>query len=206
MDGTLIESTSIWSDIDKEFFAKRGISHVPSEYAKEIVHLGLLKGAEMTIQRYNLINDTVEGVVKEWTDASIDQYLNKIPLKDGALELLNYLKTKDVVITLATANNPNLYEPCLERLKIRDYFETITDVNKTKEGKSSPKIYDSICEKYGVKRDETLIIEDTLVALKTAFTNGFNVVAVDDFCTRNIEKEKRDFSHEFVYSLKELIK
>ena len=40
MDGTMINSTGLWHDIDKKFFAKRGME-LPKDYAQNIVHLGL---------------------------------------------------------------------------------------------------------------------------------------------------------------------
>lgn len=205
MDGTLIDSTGIWGEIDKEFFAKRGIDTVPPEYAQEIVHMGLLKGAEMTISRYHLTNDTVEGVIKEWRDASIDQYVNKIPLKEYAVEILEHFKKGGVRLALATANDEELYQPCLDRLGIEKYFEIVTDVNKVKEGKSSPKIYDSICESFNVSRGETIVLEDTIVGLKTAYENGFIAIAVYDKATEAIDELKKQNSYKFIKSFKELI-
>jgi len=206
MDGTLIDSTSIWSTIDIEFFARRGIYEVPKEYSDEIVHLGLEKGAEMTIERYHFVNDTVPGILKEWKDASIDQYTNKIPLKDGAVEALEFFKKNKIHIALATANDRDLYEPCLKRLGIQPYFEIISDVNAVKEGKSSPKLYDSIIEKFGVKREETIVVEDALAGLKTAFDHGYCAIAMYDKSFEKIDNLKKANSHLFIYSLKELIR
>lgn len=205
MDGTLIDSTGMWADIDKEFFKKRGINKVPADFAKEVVHLGLEKGAEMAIERYGFVNDTVEGIIQEWKDASINQYENIIQLKEKAIEFLEFLSKKDVILTLATANDKSLYEPCLKRLGIGKYFDTITDVNKVKEGKSSPKIYDSVISKHGAVREETLIFEDSLIALKTAYSSGFNVVAVDDASTRYATEEKKQHSHLFIETFADFI-
>jgi len=203
MDGTLIDSTSIWIDIDKEFFAKRGISEVPKDYAQKIVHMGLIKGAEMTIETYGFKNDTVEGVIKEWEDASFEAYKNSIPLKPFAVECLQYLKDKGIKLALATANNEKLYKPCLERLGIEKYFDIVTDVSLAKEGKSSPKIYESIAEQFNVKKEETMVVEDTIVGLKTANDNGFIAIGIDDKASRNIEEEKINNCYKYIYSLKE---
>ena len=47
MDGTLIDSTGLWHEIDKKFFAKRNME-LPKDYAQKIVHLGLKKAAALT--------------------------------------------------------------------------------------------------------------------------------------------------------------
>jgi len=205
MDGTLVDSTFIWHEIDREFFAKRGYDSVPPEYLQEIVHMGLEKGAEMTIKRYGFKNDTVEGIIKEWKDASIEQYTHKIQLKEHAIEVLEFFKSKGIRLALATANSEELYAPCIDRLGIRKYFEIIADVNQAKEGKSSPKIYDSIAEKFGVKREETIVIEDTLVGLTTAFNNGYYAIAIYDKASEPIDDQKHQLSKIYINSLKELI-
>ena len=38
MDGTLLDSMGLWSDIDREFLAKRGID-VPSDYLQAVIYL-----------------------------------------------------------------------------------------------------------------------------------------------------------------------
>ena len=47
MDGTMINSTGLWHEIDKKFFAKRGME-LPKDYAQNIVHLGLKEAARFT--------------------------------------------------------------------------------------------------------------------------------------------------------------
>lgn len=206
MDGTLIDSTGKWGEIDREFFAKRGIDTVPEDYGKQIVHLGLEKGAEMTIEKYGFVNDTVEGIIKEWRDASMHEYLYNIPLKPYAKEILEYFKQNGVLLALATANDSDLYLPCLKRLNIYNYFDYIIDVNVVKEGKTSPKIYNSVCEKFNIKQSEAVVFEDTPTGLKTAKEAGFFVVGVDDKASLCAEEEKKSYSDIYIYSFKELIK
>lgn len=204
MDGTLIDSTHIWADIDKEFFRRRGYSFVPKDYSQEIVHMGLEKGAIMTVEKYGIDGDTPESVKKEWRDASIDQYTNHIKLKPYAKEFLEFLKNNDVIMAIATANDEDLYQPCLKRLDIAKYFDLIVDVNCVKQGKSSPAIFDYIINKLGFKKENALIVEDTLISLKTAYESGYTTIGVDDESSRHLEKEKKKYSSKYIYSFKEL--
>ena len=72
MDGTLIDSTGIWHEIDKEFFAKRGME-LPKDYAQQIVHLGLTQAAVYTKETYHL-KESIQEIMQEWHDMSIDMY------------------------------------------------------------------------------------------------------------------------------------
>ena len=53
MDGTLIDSTGLWHEIDKKFFAKRNMD-LPKDYAQKIVHLGLKQAAIFTKKEYGI--------------------------------------------------------------------------------------------------------------------------------------------------------
>ena len=203
MDGTLIDSTSIWHEIDKAFFTKRGME-LPSDYAQHIVHLGLTQAAVYTKETYHL-DESIEEIMKEWHDMSIDMYKYHVPLKEGALELLKFLKENNIKMAIATANDEPLYRPCIERLGIGDYFDEIADVNTAKEGKQSAKIYLDLADKLGFKPQNTLVLEDMPTCVKTAFKSGFLTVAVYDNASKEYDQEKKDNSLLFIHNFYELL-
>ena len=203
MDGTLIDSTGIWHEIDKEFFAKRGME-LPKDYAQHIVHLGLTQAAVYTKETYHL-NESVEDIMKEWHDMSIDMYKYHVPLKEGALELLKLFKKKGIKMAIATANDEPLYRPCIDRLGIGEYFDEIADVNTAKEGKQSAKIYLDLAKKLASEPRNTLVLEDMPTCVKTAFKSGFLTVAVYDDASKAYDQEKKDNSHLFINNFFELL-
>ena len=203
MDGTLIDSTDIWHEVDKNFFAKRNME-LPSDYAQHIVHLGLTQAAVYTKETYHL-NESVEDIMKEWHDMSIDMYKYHVDLKEGALELLKLFKKNGIKMAIATANDEPLYKPCIERLGIGSYYDAIADVNSAKEGKQSAKIYLDLANKLGSKPQNTLVLEDMPTCVKTAFKSGFITVAVYDKASKNYVQEKKDNSHLFINNFCELL-
>lgn len=203
MDGTLIDSTSIWHEIDKAFFNKRNME-LPSDYAQHIVHLGLTQAAIYTKETYHL-DESIEDIMKEWHDMSIDMYKYHVPLKEGALELLKLLKKNNIKMAIATANDEPLYRPCIERLGIEGYFDAIADVNTAKEGKQSAKIYLDLANKFGSEPQNTLVLEDMPTCVKTAFKSGFLTVAVYDNASKEYDQEKKDNSLLFIHNFSELL-
>ena len=203
LDGTLIDSTSLWADIDKEFFHKRGME-IPPSYNEEIAHIGLQKAAELTVEKY-VPNERVEDVIKEWIDMSAHAYKETIPLKEGALDLIKLLHDNGVIITLATANSKDIYEPCLSRLEMLEHFAIVMDVNSCKQGKNSPEIYDLISNKFGVKREETIVFEDMIVPIITAYKAGYNVVGVYDKASTKDEQAVIKHSHLYIKDYSEVI-
>ena len=203
LDGTLIDSTSIWGEIDQIFFQRRG-KEVPDEYMKEIAHIGLTAAAKVTKEKY-FPNEKEEDILKEWNDLSLEAYRYHIPLKDNVKDLLDLLASKGITLALATANSEELYKPCIERLDIKKYFSYIIDVNSCSKGKDSPEIFDKVVNHFKVAKEETIIFEDSLTAIKTGKENGYKVIAIYDKCsTKDIEYTK-SISYLFVNNYRELI-
>lgn len=203
MDGTLLDSTSLWHDIDRAFFEKRGME-IPEEYAQHIVHLGLKQAAIYTKRAYGF-KESPEEIIEEWHQMSLNIYQNDVKLKPGAIELLELLKSRGIKMAIATANDEHLYMPCIERLGIKKYFDFIADVNNVKEGKQSAKIYEFLAEQMHTKKENTLVIEDMPTCIKTAYQNGFVTIAVYDNASKDYDEDKRLNSDLFINNFNELI-
>ena len=66
LDGTLIDSMNVWSDIDKEFFKMYDLPF-EEDYQKDIGHKGLKEIAAYTKTRYNL-KESEDEIVTIWLD------------------------------------------------------------------------------------------------------------------------------------------
>ena len=203
MDGTLIDSTSLWHEIDVKFFEKRGME-LPKDYAQNIVHLGLKQAAKFTKETYG-IKESEQEIMDEWHQMSIDMYANDVKLKEGAIELLEFFKSKKIPMSIATANDEPLYMPCLKRLDILKYFSFVADVNSVEEGKQSAKIYEYLADKMKTKKENILVIEDMPTCVRTAFNNGFITVAVFDNASKDYDEQKKKESHLFINNFAELM-
>ncbi|MCR5079279.1 MAG: HAD family phosphatase [Bacilli bacterium] len=203
LDGTLADSTSLWSDIDRIFFARRN-KEVPLTYGEEIAHIGLKAAAKLTKAKYLPDEEEID-ILNEWHELSLQAYKDTIPLKPYAREVLESLKEEGVTIALATANSKELYLPLLERTSIANHFSLIKDVSSCKLGKDSPEIYEMVRSYFGVSSSNTLVIEDSLVALKTAKSHGYNVIGVYDKNTVTDIEASKSASHLYIHSLKELL-
>lgn len=203
MDGTLIDSTGLWHEIDKKFFAKR-MMDLPPDYAQKIVHLGLRKAAELTKELYG-IKETPDEIISEWREMSLSMYRDEVALKDGAIELLELLKNKGLKLSIATANDEELYMPCIKRLGIGKYFDFISDVNSSKEGKNSAKIYLDLVKQMDSTVENTLVFEDMPMCIKTVHDRGFLTIAVYDHSSSKFDEEKRSNSDLFINNFNDFI-
>ena len=205
-DGTLLDSTSLWAKIDQRFFAKRGQT-VPPHYGEEAVHLGLEKAAQWTKEAF-FPNEEAKDILAEWRSMALEAYQNELILKPCAEKVLSSFKNKGVKLALATANSKELYEPCVDRLKIGSFFDFIVDVSSVKEGKKSSRIYDLTAEHFGVKKENVVIFEDALEPMMTSYKAGYLTVGVyDPNTTKDLTAAKENcdlFLEDFASLLKKI--
>lgn len=185
LDGTLVKSSHVWSDIDKKFLGKRGIP-VPKDYYKQISAMNFEQAARFTNEHFGL-NESIEDIQKEWFDMAIYEYSNCVDQVEGADEFLRYIKENGVKIALATASNRSLYEPVLKRNGIYDYFDFFASTEQVKRGKGFPDVYEFAAKGLGLKPCECAVFEDILEGVRGAKAGNFTAVAclnahyIDDF-------------------------
>lgn len=204
LDGTLIDSMNVWAKIDFEYLKEFNIE-VPKDLHEEITHLTLTQTANYFKTRFN-IKDDVETIIKRWNDMAFYHYSNTIKLKDGVIEYLDYLKSNNIKISLATSNSLTLSEAVLKNNDIYHYFDAITVTEEVKKSKNNPDVYLLAASKLNVKPENCLVFEDVVQAVKGAKLAGMTVYAIYD----EISKDKRDElinnADRYIVNYKELIK
>lgn len=201
LDGTLLDSCSIWAIVDEEFFSRRGMN-VPDDYGEAIGHIGLDKAADYTIERFHL-NEKKEDIINEWKSGVLDHYANSVKLKPHAYEFIKSLKNKGIKICAATANDEDCYKSALINNGIYDDFSFIMEVSSFKAGKDKPDLYLEAAKRLGVKIEECAVFEDLLTPLKTAKDAGFLTVAVFEETSKD-EIEKRKIADIYIKDYNEL--
>ena len=84
IDGTLLDSMNVWSDIDVRFLAKRGL-RVPDDYLKTVAALGLKRAAVYTRDLFDLKEELAD-IENEWLQMAMDEYRDNVKAKAGAVE------------------------------------------------------------------------------------------------------------------------
>lgn len=201
LDGTLLDSTWVWQQIDLDFLGKYGYP-VPADYADNIAAMAFGEAAVYTIERFG-IKKTPEGVMEEWNSMAEDAYSNKVDLKPGVREFLFWLAEHEIPAGVATSNIAPLYVPCLKRHGVYELFHSFTEVREVERGKEFPDIYIRAAEKMGAAPEECVVFEDIVPALQAAGKEGFTTVGVWEETGREDRERMRsccdfiieDFSH-----------
>lgn len=178
LDGTLLDSMSIWDTIGEDYLRSLGIE--PREnLAETFKTFTLEQSAEYYRTNYGVTLSVAE-IVNGVNGMIEDFYRNTVPLKKGVREFLEALSQKGVKMCIATVTDRYLAEAALVRLGVRKYFSEIFTTAEVGCGKSEPLIYRTALAHLGTQKAETFVFEDAYHALMTAKNDGFPTVAVYD--------------------------
>lgn len=176
LDGTLLESAYVWRQIDEDFLGRHGYD-TPEDYADIISAMSFVQAAEYTVREFSL-EMTVNEVMDEWNQMALYSYTQEVILKQGTRQVMDWFAKRGIPMGVATSNTSLLYEPCLKRNGIYDYFSSFTETMDVGRGKEFPDIYIIEAEKLGCRPEECLVFEDIIPALKAAKQGGFITVGV----------------------------
>lgn len=181
LDGTLLDSMGVWSEVDEAFLGSRGFE-VTDEYVAGIKCRSIYQGALFTIDMFGL-DETPEAVIAEWESMVEKSYANEILLKDGVKELLTDAHNMGLKICCATASSRKNSEAALQNNGVLQYFDTLMTLDDFGEtvNKNNPDIYLKAMEAVGeTDTSRCLVFEDVLSAIKGAKKADFKTAIVYD--------------------------
>lgn len=183
MDGTLLDSMTMWHDIDRQFLARYNCEE-DEAFQRAVAKMTLDDGSKAICERYNI--PRTPGEVKyEFLEMVDDYYRNKLLLKPGALSLVKRLHEQGISIYVATANEDEITKAALERTEVLSHIDGFVTCRMANAGKESPAIFLLACEKMNKHISDCIVFEDSLYAMETAKKAGFDVVAVYDEESKN---------------------
>ena len=137
VDGTLLDSMSVWEDIGERYLASQNIT--AEKNLRAALHtMSLEQGAAWMNENYQL-DMSISQIIEEVLKIVSDFYRFEAPLKPGVKKTLEWFKERNIQMTVATSGNRELTEAALARNGILDYFEQIYTCTET--GTDTPLTY-----------------------------------------------------------------
>ncbi|MBE5964319.1 MAG: HAD family phosphatase [Lachnospira sp.] len=200
-DGTILNSMWFWPMVGDIYLKKRGITP-PADLYAHLKPLTIIEMATYLKEHFDL-PETVKELVEQVNAVVREKYEKEFPLKEGAIEVFENLKSRGIRMYLATATDRYLIEPAFKRLGLDKYFEGMITCTEAGEGKSSPKIYLEAMKRLLASPNETIIVEDALHAVETCVNAGFFTVAVADVSTVKDSEEIKKIASVYYETLKD---
>jgi len=186
LDGTLLDSMSIWHDLPRKFLLRYNVDQVIDLDGKLGV-ISMHNALEYLINEFSL-PVTLDAAYRETWQIVEDFYRTQAEIKPGIQNILEHLQQNNIPCGVITASESGLVIPALERVGLRKYFKEIFSCSEMNTSKRTPEIFIEMSGILGVPAAETIVFEDALYAALTAKTAGYSVAAVYDASEKNPEK------------------
>lgn len=197
IDGTLIDSMWIWSNIDNLFLEKYNLTE-PENFHKGMEGKSYSETAEYFLEIFPELTHTREELEAEWFQMAFDIYTKEIALKQGAYDFIKKLHEDGVKLGIATSNDRTLAEGALANNKVLEYFHSIWTSGEVNAGKPSPAVYLKVAEELQVDPARCLVFEDVPNGILAGKNAGMKVCAIDDLFSRNQEELKRELADYYI--------
>lgn len=179
MDGLMIDSEQVTCDGYAVSLSKRG--YEPSvEFYKTTLGTNVKTTEILYKQQYgddipffeilDEVHQYIENVFQE----------KGIPVKDGLVELLKYLKSHNYQTIVATSSARDRLDRILKQANLTAYFDDSICGNEVTNSKPDPEIFIKACQKLNVLPSEAIVIEDSEAGIQAAFTASIPVICVPD--------------------------
>lgn len=204
LDGTLIDSMWVWEQIDIDYLRSKNLT-VPDNLKDEINHLSFNQTAHYFKERFNL-SESIDEIMDTWHNMALYHYTSTINLKDGVLQFLDFLKTHNIKIALATSNSLPLVQAILKKHNILHYFDAISTTEESGKSKQFPDVYLLSASKLSTEPERCLVFEDIIEAVRGAKLANMKVVAISDKSALYQKKDLINESHLYIDSFIDLDK
>lgn len=147
------------------------------------------------IIRYNF-KDIPEETVKKIVEHKriiLKNYLNKVKVLPGAVELLKFLKESKIKVVLITNNTHKEIYELLDTLNIRDYFDIMIGIEDTDLPKPSSHPIIKAIEQLRMPLEEILYIGDSDTDIEAAKAAGLQIIINTQVNDTAKEKDKADW-------------
>lgn len=203
LDGTLVDSMWVWREIDEEFLEPYGVK-VPDNLQKEIEGMSFTETAQYFKKTFSLPM-SVEELKTLWNRMAYEKYSLEVPLKDGVLDFLRYMKEEGLKVGISTSNSKELLMAVLESLGIQEYFHVIKTGCEVGKGKPFPDIYLKVAQELQVKPEDCLVFEDLPAGILAGKAAGMKVCAIKDDFSNHMIAEKKQLADYYIESYHDIL-
>lgn len=205
IDGTITDSLWVWDGVAESFLEKHGKTPEPG-LQDDLDKLNTHQIGEYMKEHY-FPGEKITGdeIVWEFGKMGAKAYALKVPLKPGARELLKQLKKQGVKMMVLTANDVRLVKAALLHNRCLHYFDEFLCGSDPENAKDSPRAFEHACEVLGTPKDETVVFEDSVYAIRTAKEADFPVVAMYDKHNDDYVGELKEISDFYVTDYRDIL-
>ena len=178
LDGTLIDTLTIWSDITRAFLEGFGIS-VTQEEIDEMDAMSFSEGS-LYLRTHFGVPLSEEELEDAWLDVASSIFETRTTLMPQALETLYALRNEGATLVLFSQSPRRLVGGMLQKLGLEQAVDAVILSDETHYPKGSPDALIEVAREMGFAPENCVVVEDAPYALEAARKAGMKAVGVLD--------------------------
>ncbi|WP_301957366.1 HAD family hydrolase [Ruminococcus sp.] len=178
LDGTLLDSTGMWRQVDGRLMAHYG-KEVPPDLSETVQRMSIEEFSQFFVEEFDL-PVTPEQIAQQVADMVAEEYREKLQLKPHVPEILDWLDQQDIPYGVATATYGELAEAALRRLHVWERLRFLLTEQDAGAPKTQPRIFQLAAQELHLGRRQIAVVEDSLHALEGAKNGGFFTIGIAD--------------------------
>ena len=188
MDGTIVDSLPYHYKAWKIFFKENKVENF-SKKLKDYKGGGTLDlmtavyGNKYSRKELKIMTDDKEIIFREI-------YKNNVVPIMGFMDMFELIKSKNILVGLASNAIRKNVKMILSELKIYEKFDSIICGDEVKRGKPDPEMFDETVDRFNLKKEECLIFEDSVEGVSAAVNSKVDVVGITSSSSEKILIDK----------------
>ena len=176
MDGTIVDSLPYHYKAWKIFFKENKVENF-SKKLKDYKGGGTLDlmtavyGDKYSRKELKIMTDDKEIIFREI-------YKNNVVPILGFMDMFELIKSKNILVGLASNAIRKNVKMILSELKIYEKFDSIICGDEVRKGKPDPEMFDETVDRFNLKKEECLIFEDSVEGVSAAVNSRVDVVGI----------------------------
>lgn len=178
MDGLMIDTEIVNYYAFRDFFRTLGVELSKEDYYTHITGKSVENAFESMRKTFHIEFTMMDAFA--YLEKTNKQRSENIPLKPGLIELLQYLKSRDIKLAIATSSGLSRVYDLFRNYHVIEYFDEIVCGPDVKRGKPAPDIFLKACEKLGVEPSKAIVLEDSEAGIEAAYNAHVRVICIPD--------------------------
>ena len=188
MDGTIVDSLPYHYEAWKIFFNENKVENF-SEKLKDYKGGGTLDlmtavyGDKYSRKELKIMTDDKEIIFREI-------YKNNVVPIMGFMEMFELIKSKEILVGIASNAIRKNVKMILSELKIYEKFDSIICGDEVKKGKPDPEMFNETVDRFNLKKEECLIFEDSIEGVTAAVNSNVDVIGITSSSSDKILRDR----------------
>jgi len=185
MDGLMFNTEEVYWDVATELLARRGL--VFTQELNAAIMGRPPKPCFETIIRWHNLNERWEDLAAESESLFLQLVESRLAPMPGLFELLEALEAAGIPKAVCTSSRRRVLEKLLGVFDLEPRFAFTLTAEDVAEGKPHPEIYLRAAERFGIRPEEMMVLEDSPAGCAAGRAAGAFVIAVPNVNSKGME-------------------